>query len=137
MKHGLQFSLAFVMQRVAAEQLRCSEEHLEQQFAELIALLPGIREKMHTIKADKFASLVEDPAEIAERLIQLKAVFPKANVEQMVLRDFNLLSTRKVEEITHAAEELRKSLPSTVDIDRLVPENISSLRLSGSSTSTL
>ena len=110
------------MQRVAAEQLECTEEQLEQQFAELVALLPGIRERMHTIKADRFASLVENPARIAERLIQLKAVFPKANVEQMVLRSFDLLLTRSVEEISQAAEELRDLLPSAVNVDRSVPE---------------
>lgn len=110
------------MQRVAAEQLRCSEEQLEQQFAELLALLPGIKERMHTIKANKFASLVENPAKIAERLIQLKAVFPKANVEQMVLRDFDLLLNWSIEEVTQAAEDLRESLPSSVNVDRYVSD---------------
>ncbi len=106
------------MQKVAAEQLKCSEEQIEQQYAELTALLPGIRERMQTIKADKFAALVESPANIAERLIQLKAIFPGANVEQMVLRDFNLLLTSSIQDIAESARELRRLLPYTVQIDR-------------------
>lgn len=123
------------MQKVAAEQLECTEEQLEQQFVELVALLPGIRERMRTIKADKFVSLARDPAQIAERLIQLKAIFPQANVEQMVLRDFNLVLAISVEQIAEAAQELREMLPSTVHIDRQASLNLSSA-LQSRSTST-
>lgn len=106
------------MQRVAAEQLQCSEEELEQKFTELIALLPGISERMHTMKADSLAKLVDDPARVAERLTHLKAIFPQANVQQMVLRDFNLLLNVSPEKIREAAEDLRDYLPEEVDVDR-------------------
>ena len=106
------------MQRVAAEQLECSEEELEQKFYELTALLPGISERMHTIKADSLARIVENPANIAERLTQLKAIFPNANVQQMVLRDFDLLLSQSVDGVAQAASGLREILPKGVELDK-------------------
>lgn len=103
---------------MAAQQLQCSEQELDRQFADLTSLLPGINERMATIKADCLAKLVENPARVAERLTQLKAIFPRANVQQMVLRDFNLLLAESADGIARAAEELREFLPSSVQIDR-------------------
>lgn len=103
---------------MAAQQLDCSEDQLELQFAELSALLPGIKQRMHTIKADHLARLVADPAKVAERLIELKAIFPQANVEQMVLKDFNLLLSVSTDQVSQAADELRAFLPGQVNIDR-------------------
>lgn len=105
------------MQRVAAEQLECDEHELDERVAGLVAVLPGLTLRMHTMKAGVLAKLAEDPAAIAEKLLQLKAVFPTGNVQQMVLRDVHLLF-QSIEDVSKAAADLRELLPPDVDVDR-------------------
>ena len=64
------------------------------------------------------ARLLTSPAAVAERLLQLKLVFPGANVEQMVLRDTRLLVEQSLAEISAAAAELRDILPDDVNLDK-------------------
>ena len=87
---------------------------------ELAAILPGINDRMHTVKADLLAKLLEDPLRVAERLMHLKNIFPGADVQQMALRDFGLLLHRSVENITQAAQDLKDLLPAEVEIDRYI-----------------
>lgn len=107
---------------------------MERRFLELAAILPGINDRMHTVKADLLAKLLSDPSKIAERLLQLKSIFPAANVQQMALRDFGLILTKSVAEIAQAAKELKEVLPSGVDIDRCVIQGSLNTGLGDSTT---
>lgn len=109
---------SLLAQRVAAEELACDEEELEGRFSELAAVMPGLAAKLHTVKPRILAALAADPAAIANRLLHLRTLFPTANVEQMALRDFDLLLSRDVVEIGKAAADLREILPQDVDLDR-------------------
>ena len=74
-----------------------------------------------------------DPAAVAERLLQLKLVFPGANMEQMLLQrkvlqlrarrmvlqlGARLLLEQSLDEISAAAAELRDILPDDVNLDK-------------------
>ena len=80
--------------------------------------MPGVVKKMQTMKPKLLAALMEDPAGIAEKLLLLRNVFPSANIEQMVLRDFSLLLEKSIAEVEEAAQKLQEILPADVDLDR-------------------
>ena len=83
--------------------------------------------------ATQLARLIMDPAAVAERLLQLKLVFPGANMEQMLLQrkvlqlrarrmvlqlGARLLLEQSLDEISAAAAELRDILPDDVNLDK-------------------
>ena len=103
---------------MTTEKLECSDEEMEKRFKELLGVIPGLTERMHTLRPTVLARLLMDPAAVAERLLQLKLVFPGANVEQMVLRDTRLLVEQSLAEISAAVAELRDVLPKEVNLDK-------------------
>jgi len=106
-----------------------SKEEFDQKLNSVISVLPGLLEKVDKVKPTVLAALVQDPAGIANKLVLLKAVLPGANIELLVLRDFQLLLETPVEEVAASVAELRKLLPEDVDLDRLCQKYPSMLHI--------
>jgi hypothetical protein len=94
------------------------QEEFDRKLGDLVAVLPGLVEKIEKVKPSMLAALVQNPAAIASKLIQLKALLPGANIERLVLRDFLLLLHTPVEDIAASVAKLKRILPPDVDLDR-------------------
>lgn len=106
------------LQRIAASELGCSAQELEGRLKEILDVLPMLSERVHTMKPEVLGKLCAKPEQIAQRLVELKTIFPGANVEQMAVKQPELLLSADLTSISAAVEQLHCYLPQGVDIDR-------------------
>ena len=66
---------------------------------------------------DMLAQLVADPAQVAQKLVHLRQIFPQADTSRMVSNRMSLMLNDDLEKVAAAAEELRTVLP-TVNVDK-------------------
>lgn len=118
-----------LVQGIAVQEMNISKEEFDQKLSAVVAVLPGLVAKIGKIKPTMLAALVQDPVAIANKLVQLKAVLPGANIELLVLRDFQLLLETPAEEVAASIARLRELLPSDLDVDRLCEKYPSTLHV--------
>jgi len=103
----------------------CVQEEFDQKLGELVTVIPSIAQKLDEMEPSKLAALVQNPAAIASKVVQLKALLPGANIERLVLRDFqkelHLLLQTPVEKIATSVAELKRILPPYKDLERYPP----------------
>lgn len=105
------------MQRVAADQLKMSEEELDSNLASLQQLLPDLTKKMRVMKPELIAKLAASPDELAVKLIQLKQIFPLADTAKLVCSELSLVLSADLDSVAASARELRDMLPD-VNVDK-------------------
>lgn len=108
---------AAAVQRATAEKLTISEEEFAEKLEALRQLLPNLIPKMGLMGPDMLAQLVADPAQVAQRLVHLRQIFPQADTSRMVSHRMSLMLNDDLEKVAAAAEELRTVLP-TVNVDK-------------------
>jgi len=102
----------------AARRKGKSEEFVRGRLSELEALLPDLV-NLHKLKASDWVTVLNDVNAVAEKLVVIKSVFPKANAFAVVSRMPKLLlqSTARVQQ---DAEEVRRALSSLPDPDAII-----------------
>ena len=121
---------ARLLQRVAAQQLGMSDEELSERLLRLTALLPGLRPRLAGMRPATLVGLAREVDEVAGRLVQLKAIFPDADVGALAAREPGLVLGYDLGRLAGTAEQLRELLPA-INVDRLVQENPAVLDLEG------
>ncbi len=106
-----------LVQRVTAEKLNITEEAMSHKLGELQRLLPNLLQKMAVMGPDLLAQLSADPSQLAEKLLQLKIIFPEADTSRMVSNQISLVLKADLQKVAAAAEELRSILPN-VNVDK-------------------
>ena len=102
---------------MTAEKLNITEEAMSQKMGELQRLLPNLLQKMAGMGPDLLAQLSADPSKLAEKLMQLKIIFPEADTSRMVSNQISLVLQADLQNVAAAAEELRSILPN-VNVDK-------------------
>ncbi|CAD7695303.1 unnamed protein product [Ostreobium quekettii] len=75
---------ARLVKLVASNQLKLSQEELELRLHELVSLVPDLGSKVHMLKPDLLAALLQDLDKAAHQMIRLKETFPDSNISLMV-----------------------------------------------------
>ncbi|KAK9831855.1 hypothetical protein WJX81_002077 [Elliptochloris bilobata] len=115
-----------LIKRVAAEELGCREEDMEERLQSLQALLPDMVGRLPSMKPKLIAQLASNPQRLANALVQLKRMFPGANPALLVARRPALALQGDLADVDAAGQQLRDLLPG-VDVDRLVEAHPSAL----------
>lgn len=111
---------------VAAIELNISNEELAVRLDHLQVLLPDITTKLPSMHPATIASLLSSLDTLPQQLLNLKSVFPGANVSKLAVRAPELVLSMDKDLLSSIAEQLHELLP-TLDIDRLIEENPSML----------
>ena len=110
--------LFHVMQRIAADTLDIGEAEMEVRLEQLAEVLPDIVPRMSTMKPEIIARLAANPQQLAEKLLQLKALLPEANAGQMIARRPSLALSEDLEgDVAERVAQLRELLPGAA-VDR-------------------
>jgi len=113
-----------LIKRVAAQQLKISEEELERRPELLVPLLPrSLAPLLSRASADTCVRLADNASVVAARLLRLKALFPKADVEAMVGARLSLLLDDDLDDVAAARARLDEHVllgPTRVCVDRFV-----------------
>jgi hypothetical protein len=113
-----------LIKRVAAKTLNVAEDELERRLAMLAPLLPrSLAPLLARASADTCVRLAENASVVAARLLRLKALFPKADVEAMVSERLSLLLDDDLDDVAAARELLESRVmlgPTRVCVDRFV-----------------
>ena len=104
-------------QRVAAEELGLSDEAVEVRLARVQAVLPDLAEKLPAMRPALVAALVAAAEELGGRVLQLKEIFPGANVSRLAVRELQLVLGFDMARLAAIAAELAELFPR-IDIDR-------------------
>ncbi len=88
-----------------------------QRLEALRCLLPNLLPKMAVMGPDLLAQLAADPSQLAQKLVQLKQIFPQADAARMVANQMSLVLKDDLHMVAAAAEELRSILPD-VNVDK-------------------
>lgn len=115
-----------LLSRVAADKLHISNEEMEFRLQQLQALLPDIIDKLSGMRPAIIVGLLRDIDVLPSRLMGLKAIFPRANVSKMAVREPALVLGFDLEHLEGVAKSLEEMLPG-LDVDRLVEDNPSML----------
>jgi hypothetical protein len=108
-----------LLKRAAADELGWADEELEAKLIRLQTLLPDIQSKLAAMRPDTITSLVTNIDNVAASLIQLKLIFPGANVSVLAIRQPYLVLGFDMKKLEDIAAQLRRLLPR-LDIDKLV-----------------
>lgn len=100
------------MQRVAADELGIPDDELEARVARLALLLPDIPAKLPSMPPALVARLAAAVGDLPARLVQLKQVFPGANVALLAMRQPELVLGFDMGRLEAIAAELRQLLPN-------------------------
>lgn len=103
----------------AVKELHISEDEMEHRLQQLSLLLPDLAAKISVMKPKAVAYFAADTNRLALALVELKRLFPTADVANMVVKQPALLIERSPQELAVAAEKLRELLPR-FDIDWLL-----------------
>lgn len=113
-----------LIKRVAAQKLGLGDDELENRLAQLTPLLPrSLGPLLARASADTCVRLASSASLVASRLLRLKALFPKADVEEMVAQRLSLLLDEDLDDVAAARHCLDSRVlvgPSRVCVDRFV-----------------
>ncbi len=115
---GSTLNLVHVMQRIAADTLDIGEAEMEVRLQQLAEVLPDIVPRLSTMKPETVAQLAAEPQQLAEKLLQLKALLPEANAGQMIARRPSLALSEDLQgDVAERVAQLRELLPGAA-VDR-------------------
>lgn len=113
-----------LIKRTAAQKLNLTDDELERRLALLTPLLPrSLGPLLARASADTCIRLASNTSAVASRLLRLKALFPLANIEEMVAGRLSLLLDEDLGDVAAARERLDAHVllgPSRVCVDRFV-----------------
>jgi hypothetical protein len=113
-----------LIKRVAAQNLNIDEQELEGRLALLTPLLPrSLGPLLARASADTCVRLASNASVVASRLLRLKTLFPKADIEEMVAQRLSLLLDEDLDDVAAARNTLDTRVlvgPSRVCVDRFV-----------------
>mmetsp|Transcript_2740 Transcript_2740/g.6855 ORF Transcript_2740/g.6855 Transcript_2740/m.6855 type:complete len:298 (-) Transcript_2740:403-1296(-) len=114
-----------LLKAVVSEKLGLEGAEMEGRINDLRRLIPEMAVKLPRMQATLVASLLEDPGKVARRLVQLKGIFPAANVSLLATRCPALLITAEenMQDVQAKAQKLRTALPAGVNVDKLVAKH--------------
>ncbi|KAK9843763.1 hypothetical protein WJX81_005353 [Elliptochloris bilobata] len=93
---------------------RLKSDHFTEALEVLLALLPGLSDRMRRMKPDLLARLCEDTNCVAARLVQLKSLFPEGtDVEQLVTNRPDLLLDGEFQRLPAALAKLEAAFPNS------------------------
>ncbi|KAK9851889.1 hypothetical protein WJX84_011756 [Apatococcus fuscideae] len=115
-----------LLKNVAAAELGIGGDEMEQRIQTLQQLLPDIVPKMAQMKAQLLVKLASNVEHLAQRLLDLKSIFPSTNVSLMVSRAPGLALMEDLDPIRQGAAAFRELLPNA-DLDMVVQEHASIL----------
>lgn len=121
---------AGLLKKVAAYDIGITDHEMEETMRRLQTLLPDIENKLPHMKATVLGSLVANIDLVALSLLQLKEIFPGANVSLLAVRQPFLVLGFDMNRLQVIAKELQSLLPN-LDIDRLVEAEPSILDIDG------
>lgn len=110
-----------VIKRIASEELGISDEEMEWRLEQLHFLLPDLHQRLAGAPPKLVARLCAHTDTIAYRMLQLKSIFPKADVVAMVNNRLTLVLDDDLDSVKAAAQKLRTLLPKT-DVDSFVEQ---------------
>lgn len=114
---------ARLIKHIVARNMGLSEEQAQQRLLELASLLPDLAAKLPLMKPQLLARLASNTRAVAQGLLQLKEVFPKADVGVIAVRCPGLvLGDVPLGQVQEAAQKLRQLLPNS-EVDKLVEEH--------------
>lgn len=119
-----------LLTRAVANSLGLGEEEVATRLQQLQLLLPSLQQKMIGMKPQILERLASNIPGVAAALLELKAVFPEADVSKLAVREPALVLGFDMDRLRATAEELRLLLPR-LNVDRLVEENPSMLDIEG------
>ena len=105
------------LQRVVADQLHLSDEAVAERLRQLALLMPTLQQKLPAMKPQLIARLAADVPAVAAAMLQLKDVFPEADVAKLAVREPALVLGFDMVRLRGIAEELRQLLPR-LNVDR-------------------
>lgn len=76
---------------IASNQLNINHDELDARLQELDTVIPDLGRKVHMMKPDLLAHLLQDLDRVTQKLISLKEIFPDANVSMMASKQPSLL----------------------------------------------
>lgn len=103
---------------VAAESLHISYDEVEERLATLLLLVPDLRSQVNSMKPKVLAALLNDVTAVANRLVELTEVFPRADIAAMVGRQPPLMLSQPPA-LRESADRLMLLL-QLEDVDRQV-----------------
>lgn len=106
---------------VASHELAMDVDEVERRLLQLLTILPSLSSKLAYIKPSLLAGLVKDPADVLDKLVQLRDIFPEADVEKIVVAQPELL-LKEIHAVRSEVNQLR-GLLGVDDIDRAIEEN--------------
>ncbi len=109
--------LSSCAQRVVAEQLQVSEEAVEERLRQLALLMPTLQQKLTGMKPTLLAALAANVPAVAAAMLDLKDIFPDADVSKLAVRQPALVLGFDMARLRGIAEELRELLPR-LNVDR-------------------
>jgi hypothetical protein len=113
-----------LIKHVTAQKLGCTPDELERRLALLAPLLPqSLGPLLNRCSADTCVRLADNASVVAARLLRLKALFPKADVEAMVSARLSLLLDEDLDDVAAAREALagpRALAGGRICVDRFV-----------------
>eukprot|EP00877_Chromochloris_zofingiensis_P011212 jgi/Chrzof1/6344/Cz18g05030.t1 len=106
---------------IAARQNGMTLPQFQQQLQELMTLLPGMAPRLLTLKPSLMAALCADTSAVADKLVQLKLMFPAADLTRMLIKRPMLLLDSEFEAVAEARRKLHAMFPEG-GVDELVTQ---------------
>ncbi|KXZ47268.1 hypothetical protein GPECTOR_36g120 [Gonium pectorale] len=108
-----------LIKRIAGDELGISDAEMDERLQQLGALLPGLESRLGKAPPKLVARLAANTGLVAQRLLQLKSLFPQANLSAMVNNRLTLLLDDDMEQLAAASARLRELIPA-INVDRFV-----------------
>mmetsp|Transcript_6066 Transcript_6066/g.17358 ORF Transcript_6066/g.17358 Transcript_6066/m.17358 type:complete len:270 (+) Transcript_6066:292-1101(+) len=113
---------AHLVKGFAARELGISEDEMNARLRDLVVLLPELPSRLALMKATDFSRLSRDVQQLAQRLVELKELFPKVDVAGMVIRQPEIVVARTTAQLREAAVQLQELMPWTGVCEFMVSE---------------
>lgn len=104
-----------LLKLVVAEKLNLTVEQMDSRLIELTAILPDLAEGLGTMKADILVQLIEDPTEIAVRVLYLKTTLPNLDLSVAIRRYPELLASFTRQQLEHYVSNLISELDGNIE----------------------
>ncbi|KAG1656639.1 hypothetical protein FOA52_008863 [Chlamydomonas sp. UWO 241] len=101
-------------------QLGISEAEFESRLGQLLTLLPGLSDRLLSLKTDLLLQLCSEPDAVASRLITLKSLYPAANLNQMIYKRPEMLTAAGWAGVEAGSAKLRETFGEGPHLDALV-----------------
>eukprot|EP00210_Caulerpa_lentillifera_P000947 g917.t1 len=109
------------IKRIAAHEMKLTDEQFDQKLNLLSNLLPGVNSRIAKMPPKLIAQLIINSHSLGERLLELKLIFPQADVANLVSSRPTLVLTESLQDIQSAADRLHELLPNS-NVDHMVEQ---------------